>query len=1108
MRSVRLWFAALTLLAPLCAIDCAGDFVADQKATCKNGNLDKGETDVDCGGTGCTACEREKTCKLDSDCGSGLSCLADTRAVSGALRCQFTHCSDSKRNDNETDIDCGGSCWPCNADQKCKAPTDCESQVCTAGLCALASCTDNVKNQDEPDTDCGSQLTECPGCLAGKTCVKDANCASSVCDAGKCAQATCSDSRKNGDEGGVDCGGSCQSRCGQESPCNKDADCTSNVCRANICLSAACADDVRNGSESDIDCGGSCGSTCPDTAGCNANADCVHHFCNAHVCQTPTCDDHIRNQDEADIDCGDSAGVCVRCPPGTQCQKAASCDSNICTGGYCVARSCTDGTKNGLEADADCGGDCPKCDVGKTCYNERPSDCKEGVCTNNRCSAPICTDLVKNGSETDNDCGGPDCSTKCLNGKACRVNSDCAGNSCFGAVCELASCTNFIADGSETDVDCGGPDCRPCPATKKCAKDTDCLSLNCDDYVTFTCIPDACPDGVRNGTETAVDCGGSCPIKCDPGTACILPSDCLSGKCGSDKTCLAPTCVDGVKNGLETDIDCGGAVCRALAAVPLCADRQTCLRDADCQAGLVCNTATGVCVAWSCNDGRKNQDETDVDCGGNACRGTIKCTTGETCVVPADCKDRICDPADNTCASPLCTDTIKNGDEGGPDCGGVVCPPAQRCANGVTCNVGSDCQSGVCSLTSPQVCLAPTCVDKVKNGDETDVDCGGSCGKTCADGKVCKVIGDCVNTASKCSLSGAIYVCTPPGCGDSSLSPGETDVDCGGTSCAPCGLAKNCSLDRDCVAVVSGKCLAGKCAAPACTDLVKNGAESDVDCGGSGANGYPVCSACADGKVCSSTTDCTSKVCKGGLCAPPTCDDQTKNGGEIGIDCGSVCDANHRCATGSTCSVDADCSSGWCKSSVCTLRTCSDGILNGTEGDKDCGAICGDVNLLCKVSLNQACKADADCDSATCSECTGKCIYAPASCLKQGTGCAQCAVGTSCTTDFDCKSLSCDSVSKKCIAADNCPGQLLTATGYADGTAICGSNAGTNANCRVLLRCLFVNNCTLGTGCSTNNDGLCGANKLNIDSTPYTEATKAWTAAGCTSPTAAATKAF
>jgi hypothetical protein len=65
-----------------------------------------------------------------------------------------------------------------------------------------------------------------------------------------------------------------------------------------------------------------------------------------------------------------------------------------------------------------------------------------------------------------------------------------------------------------------------------------------------------CSDGVKNQTETGVDCGGPC-------TACI-------------------SCTDGVKDGSETGVDCGGS-CSACA---------------------------------NCSDGAQNQGETGVDCGG------------------------------------------------------------------------------------------------------------------------------------------------------------------------------------------------------------------------------------------------------------------------------------------------------------------------------------------------------------------------------------------------------------------------------------------------------------------------------------------------------------
>jgi hypothetical protein len=51
---------------------------------------------------------------------------------------------------------------------------------------------------------------------------------------------------------------------------------------------------------------------------------------------------------------------------------------------------------------------------------------------------------------------------------------------------------------------------------------------------------------------------------------------------------------------------------------------------------------------------------------------------------------------------------------------------------------------------------------------------------------------------------------------------------------------------------------------PTCADGVKNGGETDVDCGG------PACSDCSTGRTCSVNADCASNICTGGVCqAPP-----------------------------------------------------------------------------------------------------------------------------------------------------------------------------------------------------------------------------------------------
>jgi hypothetical protein len=94
-----------------------------------------------------------------------------------------------------------------------------------------------------------------------------------------------------------------------------------------------------------------------------------------------------------------------------------------------------------------------------------------------------------------------------------------------------------------------------------------------------------------------------------------------------------------------------------------------------------------------------------------------------------------------------------------------------------------------------------------------------------------------------------------------------------------------------------------------CRDAVKNGTETDVDCGG------PDCASCAAGKQCREARDCRSTLCEGNQCQPQNCTDQVKNGTETDVDCGGP-DCPH-CATGLWCIVGTDCVSGSCTSGLC-----------------------------------------------------------------------------------------------------------------------------------------------------------------------------------------------
>jgi hypothetical protein len=101
--------------------------------------------------------------------------------------------------------------------------------------------------------------------------------------------------------------------------------------------------------------------------------------------------------------------------------------------------------------------------------------------------------------------------------------------------------------------------------------------------------------------------------------------------------------------------------------------------------------------------------------------------------------------------------------------------------------------------------LNPLCTDQISNGDETDIDCGGSCGR-CDIGASCHTNADCED--STC-VGGT---CTPLPCVNGVRDGAETDVDCGGGTCRKCAGDRQCAVADDCF---SGTCSA----AGTCTSL-------------------------------------------------------------------------------------------------------------------------------------------------------------------------------------------------------------------------------------------------------------------------------------------------
>ena len=275
-----------------------------------------------------------------------------------------------------------------------------------------------------------------------------------------------------------------------------------------------------------------------------------------------------------------------------------------------------------------------------------------------------------------------------------------------------------------------------------------------------------------------------------------------------------------------------------------------CRTSKDCPHPLLykCDFALGRCVEVNpahCFNYTKDEDESDQDCGGASCE---RCADGLMCLANADCASNVCE--ENLCASVACDSDVTCTSSGGHSCN----------LNTHTCN---------------------TCNDGIMNGMETAKDCGGPCGK-CNAQLGCRENSDCLSDT-----------CVGGVCSDS-----------------------RCQGDDDCPANYT--CDAGVCIS--CFDTIKNGTETDIDCGGA-------CPACQDNRACGSNTDCISANCEAGFCKPKQnlCANGAQDAGETDVDCGGPC---AQCSVGKKCSAPKDCRSWICQDGSCQGADCETVIAN------------------------------------------------------------------------------------------------------------------------------------------------------------------------------------
>jgi hypothetical protein len=394
-----------------------------------------------------------------------------------------------------------------------------------------------------------------------------------------------------------------------------------------------------------------------------------------------------------------------------------------------------------------------------------------------------------------------------------------------------------------------------------------------DDLV-FTasgCFDDGdCDDG--NSCTVDVCNAGSCEYTPQTlGTVCRA----AVGECDTEETCdgtTAPCPNDGfVASGTpctdSTPDDCDDAQCDGNGACD-----QAFVVEAN---GYVCraDNGGGCDVAEICDGVSGGACPADLGAAnGTECRATAgECDVAETC----DGSSAPCPLDGFAIGGTPCTDSTP-GDCNDAQCdGNGVCDPlfafegdGSSCDDGLACNVGETCQSGVCTGGAAQDCTG--------TGDQCNAD--STCDPAGAEGN-CDTPGGAINEGLACDDG---LACNVGEICQSGVCTGGAPQDCTGTG---------------------GQCILDSTCDPA-------GAEGNCDTPGAAINEGL---ACDDSLFCTALDLCRDGVCagRGDACPGEACD-------ETGDVC-FACSTNPDCDDGSACTTDT------CTAGVCT-HDCSTSI--------------------------------------------------------------------------------------------------------------------------------------------------------------------------------------
>ena len=527
------------------------------------------------------------------------------------------------------------------------------------------------------------------------------------------------------------------------------------------------------------------------------------------------------------------------------------------------------------------------------------------------------------------------------------------------------------------------------------------------------------PSGTSTTTTATATNGAGGSAACTTANACP----------GSDGGCTPRACVDGkcTTNKAAKDTPCTDAAGKFCDGMGSCVE---CNSDGHCPSTAFCSPDTQACRMKDCKDGKKDNAETDVDCGGPQCD---PCDNPKSCAVAKDCKSGFCKPngggggASSSSGSGgsgpggVCTSCAAHADCSGKP--GTYClngscvaqkNPGDLCMASVQCS-SSFCVEGVCCdsacATACVSCLAKNSGGKdgscaaVTLGADPDNECIAQAMSTCGTkGTGCngdKISPQCVKwdsgTVCLAKVCKDVNTVTAAGTcdGKGTCTPG-TNSACTPYKCAGNACLTSCAIDADCAATAY-------CAATVCTPTKNLG----VACGGANqcTSGF-----CADGVCCSAACNGSCDACTMGLGAPAngTCTvAAVKNGTKAGS-----CDANNGCANkGCSCN-----GGGLCKSvngascangATCVSGFCADGVCCNTA----CSGACDACTVALGAAVNGTCAAKGVKNKVHPNVCDannfgGSCLGPPCGC--SGGAVCRGAPGAPCGANSNCLSNSCN----------------------------------------------------------------------------------------------------